>query len=218
MDAEVEGREDWRRGNGALDGLLLAPSEILEGLPDAVVAAAADGRIVFVNALAEQLFGYKRQELVGQPVRLLWPERLREQYARNMELYLATAHPLRFTNEAWGRRRDGSEFVGEMSWGIVESTMGPLLLAIGRDISTRRAVEARLRALAAMGERALTGSDPAVLAADALEVMRSTLALAGAEIRLGGGSVVASSGRMTGDAMRLSIGGGDELLVLPERA
>ena len=218
MDAGVEGRKDRRRGNGALDELLLAPSESLEGLPDAVVASATDGHVVFVNPLAEQLFGYAREELVGQPVQTLWPERLRERYTRNMELYLATGHPLRFTNEAWGRRRDGSEFVGEMSWGIVESTKGPLLLAIGRDISTRRAVEARLRALAAMGERALTGSDPAVLATDALEVMRGTLALAGAEVRLGGGSVVASAGHVAPDAMRLLIGSGDELLVTPERA
>ena len=40
----------------ALGELLLAPAAILEGLPDAVVAAAADGRIVYVNALAEPLF------------------------------------------------------------------------------------------------------------------------------------------------------------------
>jgi diguanylate cyclase (GGDEF)-like protein/PAS domain S-box-containing protein len=217
MEAEVEGRAEQRLANGALDELLLAPSEILEGLPDAVVAAAADGRIVFVNTLATQLFGYAREELLGQSVQILWPERVRARYTSNMELYLSTGRPLRFTNEAWGLRRDGSEFVGEMSWGIVESTAGPLLLAVGRDISTRRAVEARLRALAAMGERALTGSDPAVLAADALEVMRSTLALAGAEVRLGGGSVVASTGHVGEDAMRLPIASGDELLVTPER-
>ena len=41
-----------------------------------------------------------------------------------------------------------------MSWGIVETTGGPLLLAVGRDVSERRAAEARLRAVAAMGERA----------------------------------------------------------------
>jgi diguanylate cyclase (GGDEF)-like protein/PAS domain S-box-containing protein len=217
MDAEGQGRKEERRGGGSLDELRLAPSTILEGLPDAVVAAAADGRIVFVNALAEQLFGYQREELLGKPVQMLWPERLRERYTRNTELYLSTGHPLRFTNEAWGLRRDGTEFVGEMSWGIVESTVGPILLAVGRDISTRRAVEARLRALAAMGERALTGSDPAVLAADAVEVMRSTLPLAGAEVRLGGGSVVAATGQVGEQATRLSIGGGDELVVEPER-
>ena len=105
----------------ALDELLLAPAAILEGLPDAVVAAARDGRIVFVNALAEELFGYPREELLGQPVQTLWPERVRERYTRNMQLYFATEHPLRFSTEVTGLRRDGSEFVGEMSWGIVDT-------------------------------------------------------------------------------------------------
>ena len=41
---------------------------VLEGLPDATVGARKDGRIVFVNALAEELFGYDRDELLGQPV------------------------------------------------------------------------------------------------------------------------------------------------------
>ena len=82
--------------------MLLAPAAILEGLPDAVVAAARDGRIVFVNALAEELFGYPREELLGRPVQTLWPERVRERYTRNMQLYFATEHPLRFSTEVWG--------------------------------------------------------------------------------------------------------------------
>jgi diguanylate cyclase (GGDEF)-like protein/PAS domain S-box-containing protein len=123
----------------------LATEAILDGLPDALVAADADGRIVFVNALAEQLFGYSRAELIGQPVQTLWPERVRDRYTRNMQLYFATAHPMRFAVEAWGVRKDGSEFVGEMSWGIVQTASGPLLLAVGRDVSKRRAAEARMR-------------------------------------------------------------------------
>ena len=109
----------------------------------------------------------------------LWPERVRERYTRNMQLYFATEHPMRFSTAAWGLRRDGSEFVGEMSWGIVETSGGPLLLAVGRDISERHAAEARLRAVAAMGERALAGADPADLAAEAVELMRTTLPVAG---------------------------------------
>ena len=150
MDAEEEvGKAASARRDEGLDNLLVAPAAILESLPDAVVAAERSGRIVFVNALAEELFGYPRDELLGQPVQTLWPARVRERYVRNMELYFATEHPLRFSTAAWGLRRDGSEFVGEMSWGIVETTGGPLLLAVGRDISERRAAEARLRAVAA---------------------------------------------------------------------
>jgi diguanylate cyclase (GGDEF)-like protein/PAS domain S-box-containing protein len=200
-----------------LEQLLVAPAAILEGLPDAVVASARDGRIVFVNALAESLFGYPRRELLGRPVQTLWPERLRDRYIRNMELYFATEHPLRFSTEAWGLRRDGSEFVGEMSWGIVETSAGPLLLAIGRDISERRTAEARVRAVAALSERALAGADPSDLAAEAIELMRTTLPITGAEVRPVGGGALASHGSSSAQAMRLPIGTGDEVFITPNR-
>ena len=177
-------RERLRRSEGSLRA-------VLEGLPDATVASARDGRIAFVNQLAEELFGYRRDQLIGRPVQMLWPERMRERYRRNMQLYFATEHPLRFTERAYGLRADGSEFVGEMSWGIVRTDEGPLLLAVGRDITDRLAAERRLRrqsaqqtAVAALGELALAGADagelcrsaaPAVgqaMSADRVEVVR----------------------------------------------
>jgi diguanylate cyclase (GGDEF)-like protein/PAS domain S-box-containing protein len=193
--------------------VLLALWTIVEGLPDAVVAAGRDGRIVFVNERAEQVFGYARDELIGQPVATLWPEHVREQYSRNMGLYFEMAHPLRFSNEAWGLRRDGSEFVGEMSWGIVQTDAGPLLLAVGRDISEQRAAENRLRALRTMGERALAGADPQDLADEAVELLCSALPVTGAEVRLAGERALASSGSLTARGTRLSIGSEDELVL-----
>ena len=153
MDPKDAGRSDARAEDEAM-GPVLA---IVHGLPDATVGSGPDGRIVFANALAGELFGYDPAELVGRHVQALWPERVRERYLRNMRLYFATEHPLRFTTEAWGLRADGTEFVGEMSWGIVDTPAGPLLLAIGRDVSERRAAERRLRAVSALGERALAG-------------------------------------------------------------
>jgi diguanylate cyclase (GGDEF)-like protein/PAS domain S-box-containing protein len=216
-NTEDEASAARRSSDEGLEELLLAPAAILEGLPDAVVAAAEDLRIVFVNALAEDLFDYRREELLGRPVETLWPERVRESYARDIRLYFATEHPLRFCTEAWGLRSDGSEFVGEMSWGIVRTTVGPLLVAIGRDISERRAAEARLRAVAVMGERALAGADPMELAAQAVELMRTTLPIACAEVRVAGGATLASYGPVTEQGMRLPIGSGDEFFVTPER-
>ncbi len=217
-DNEDEAGTPRGRGSGALDELLLVPAAILGGLPDAVVATARDGRIVFVNTLAEELFGYPRDELVGAPVQTLWPEDVRDRYTRNMELYFATEHPLRFSHEAWGLRKDGTRFVGEMSWGIVETNAGPLLLAIGRDISARRAAEARLRAVAAIGERALAGADPVDLATEAVELLRDTLPVAHAEVRLSGGRALAVSGTASeSDVIRLPVGAGDELIVTPTR-
>jgi diguanylate cyclase (GGDEF)-like protein/PAS domain S-box-containing protein len=228
---------------GALEALLLAPvvvgaaetvdpgrlqerlrrreaalRAVLEGLPDATVASGRDGRIVFVNAHAEQLFGYDHDELLGQPVQVLWPERLRERYTRNMELYFATDHPLRFSTRADGLRRDGSEFVGEMSWGIVETEAGPLLLAIGRDMTAHREALARVRrqsaqvaAVAALGERALAGADVADLAEDAVERLRETLPLSGAFVVRDAVTLAAWGPAAGGAALRFEIRTGDEV-------
>ncbi|MGO9974536.1 MAG: diguanylate cyclase domain-containing protein [Solirubrobacteraceae bacterium] len=212
-----DARQVAPRSDAALEDLLLAPVAILEGMPDAVVAATPDGRIVFVNALTEGLFGYSRQQLLGRRIEILWPERVRERYLRNIELYFATEHPMRFSSEAWGLRSDGSEFVGEMSWGIVETTGGPLLLAVGRDVTGRRAAEARQRAVSALGQRALEGADPAHLAADAVHVLQDTLPLAGVAIRLAGGVRLASDGPISPASIAMPLGAGDQLLVTPER-
>lgn len=196
---------------------LLSATELLEGLPDAVVGIAPDERIVFVNALAEELFGAPRTQLVGSRVEILWPERLRERYTANMRLAFQTRHPLRFSTEAWGVRRDGTEFVGEMSWGVVRTDAGPLLLAIGRDISERRASEMRMRALAAMGERALAGAHPAQLATEGVGIIRSLLPVDAAQVRLADGTPLAGDGGLSGDPVRVAIGTGDELLLAPAR-
>src|SRR5215217_2783099 len=155
---------------------------LLEGLPDATVAAASDGVIVFVNQLAEDLFGYSAAELVGRPISILWPEDVRDRYERNMALYFELDHPLRFSERAHGLRSDGSQFVGEMSWGIVESAEGPLLLAVGRDISRRIEDDRRIRRqsdeqalVARLGERALRGIAPADLAREAVERVGAAL-------------------------------------------
>jgi diguanylate cyclase (GGDEF)-like protein/PAS domain S-box-containing protein len=212
-DDDVEGSEA-RLEVEALEPVLA----VLEGLPDATVASARDGRIVFVNALAAELFGYERAELVGRPVTTLWPERVRERYTRNMDLYFAIEHPLRFSTEVSGLRRDGSEFVGEMSWGIVDTEAGPVLLAIGRDISARRAAETRLRAVAALGERALAGTALDELAAEAVALLRDTLPLTGAEIRRADGDVLDLGAGAGPNEVTLELGPDDELVARFDRA
>jgi diguanylate cyclase (GGDEF)-like protein/PAS domain S-box-containing protein len=209
MDPTHVGRSDARFQDDEAMAPVLA---IVHGLPDATVGSGEDGRIVFANALAGELFGYAPEEMVGRHVQMLWPERVRERYLRNMRLYFATEHPLRFTTEAWGLRADGSEFVGEMSWGIVETPHGPLLLAIGRDISARRAAERRLRAVSALGERALTGAALEELAGDAVEQLGLTLPLERAELRVAG-EVLAFGGEASGMDLRFELGPEDELVV-----
>jgi diguanylate cyclase (GGDEF)-like protein/PAS domain S-box-containing protein len=215
--------EESRRIQDRLRRRETALRAVLEGLPDATVAASPDGHIVFVNDRAAELFGYRAEELIGKPVSMLWAERVRDRYRRNMELYFATEHPLRFSTKVEGLRSDGSEFVGEMSWGIVETEAGALLLAIGRDISDRRAAMARLRrqseqqmAVAALGERALAGADLADLAHEAIERMHQTLPISHAEVRRGG-EVIATWGTAAAAAFATEIRMGEqgELIVVP---
>ena len=104
-----------------------------------------------------------------------------------------------------------------MSWGIVETSAGRLLLAVGRDISEQRAAEARLRAVAALGERALAGADPQDLAGEAIELMWASLPLGGAEVMLATGSALASHGSLMDAGVCLAIGAGNELHVAPAR-
>src|SRR5215211_4012612 len=189
----------------------IALRAVLEGLPDATVGSNRAGNIVFVNTLAEELFGYRSEELIGLPIEMLWPDRVRERYRRNLDLYFALEHPMRFTERAYGRRKDGSEFVGEMSWGIVETEEGPLLLAIGRDVSERLEAEDRLRrqseqqaAVAALGERALRGVGPAELSEDAAERVRATLGIDRVAV-LDGPKQIAAWGADEGAVSRVSV-------------
>ena len=105
-----------------------------------------------------------------------------------------------------------------MSWGILETTGGPILLAVGRDVSDRRAAEARLRAVAAIGERALAGADPADLAGQSIALLRTLLPIEGAELQMADGSDLAASGQVSEPGVRLAIGDGAELLIEPARS
>ena len=55
---------------------------LLEAAPDAMICADRDGRITLVNAQAERLFGYPRDELIGQPVEILVPDDARRRPPR----------------------------------------------------------------------------------------------------------------------------------------
>jgi diguanylate cyclase (GGDEF)-like protein len=123
-----------------------------------------------------------------------------------MQLYFATEHPLRFTERAYGLRADGSEFVGEMSWGIVRTDEGPLLLAVGRDITGRLEAERQLRrqsaqqtTVAELSEQALSGADPSDLFRSAAPAVGQAISADRVEIHRESAEV-AAWGVVVGDA------------------
>jgi PAS domain S-box-containing protein len=90
---------------------------LLEAVPDAMVCVDADGRIAVINAQAERLFGYARDELIGQPVEILVPDQARKVHQLHRAGYIADprSRPMGAGMELAARRRDGSTFPAEIS-------------------------------------------------------------------------------------------------------
>src|ERR1019366_10502154 len=117
--------------------------ELLESAPDAILELDSDGRIVLLNRMAEQLFGYTREELLGQTVEALVPEALRTAHKRYRSQYInqPVTRPMGSGLRLEARRKDGSHFPVEISLSPVKSQTGFLVTAIIRDITERRQIE-----------------------------------------------------------------------------
>jgi PAS domain S-box-containing protein len=120
---------------------------LLEAAPDSIILVDAAGRIVLVNAQTESLFGYRREELVGQPVEMLIPERARDRHIPQRVQYLAspTTRPMGAGLDLAGRRKDGSEFPVEISLSPMPTPEGVLIISIIRDVTEQRRVAEALR-------------------------------------------------------------------------
>jgi PAS domain S-box-containing protein len=121
--------------------------EILEAIPDAVIAVDREGKILHVNTQTEAMFGYSREELIGQPIEVLVPERYhgRHQHHRGDYAEQPKIRRMGAGLNLYGRRRDGSEFPVEISLSPVETESGMLVLSAIRDISDRKKIEEDLR-------------------------------------------------------------------------
>ena len=119
--------------------------EILESLPDALVIADDQGLIIFVNANAEQLFGYGRKELVGKPIEILLPARYRPMHQMHREGYQAAPRrrPMGLGLDLSALRHDGAEFPAEISLAPITVDGRPCTIAAvirsGRRRSSSRA-------------------------------------------------------------------------------
>jgi PAS domain S-box-containing protein len=140
-----------RNRDGEWIGFLLISKDIseeiqLESTPDAMVIVDQDGCIAVVNRQTEQLFGYQREELLGQPIELLVPERFHAAHRRHRSGYLAEpeVRPMGAGMQLYGRRKDNSEFPIEISLSPMETDQGTLVSAAVRDITARKQVEEAL--------------------------------------------------------------------------
>jgi PAS domain S-box-containing protein len=125
----------------------LLSASILEAIPDAVAAVNQQGVIIQVNSQTEALFGYTRDELIGQGVEMLVPERQRAQHHQHRDSFHSRPKIRRMGSglDLYGRRRDGSEFPVEISLSPVATGNGAIVLSVIRDISDRIRIEEELR-------------------------------------------------------------------------
>jgi len=123
--------------------------QLLEAAPDAIVEVSAEGRIVLVNRIAEEMFGYRRDELVGQSVDLLVPDAVRPQHYLHRDSYLEhpRTRPMGSGLDLHARRRDGSLFPVEISLSPIQTDSGMHVTAVIRDVTERRRGEQEVRRL-----------------------------------------------------------------------
>ena len=122
---------------------------MVEASPDGMILTDGDGTIVMVNRQIEVMFGYDRATLLGQPVEVLVPARVRQRHQAHRDRY--QVHP---TSRMMGggldllaRRKDGSEFSIEVSLSPATSVGPPRVVATVRDASSRVANTARAQAV-----------------------------------------------------------------------
>ena len=129
---------------------------LLEGSPDALVIVNSRGEIQLVNGKATRMFGYEREELLGESVDTLVPLALREPHAAHRDAALADPQPLR--HEVSGRRRDGGEFPIELTLSPYRTASDTLFITSIRDMSDRKRAEAALEQAREQFQRAFEDS------------------------------------------------------------
>lgn len=136
---------------------------VLEAAPDAIVVIDGHGTIVLVNAETERMFGYDRQELLGQKVERLVPVRNRGRHVQQRRGYFQAPHPRAMGSglALFGLRKDGREVPVEISLSPVVTAQGLLVTSVIRDITERKKHEAEL-VKAELRYRSLVEEIPAV--------------------------------------------------------
>ena len=128
---------------------------LMDAGPDAMVCVDRDGHIVLVNGQTERLFGYHRDELVGQPVEILVPDQVRGLHPAHRAGYAADPRPRAMGADLQpaGRRRDGSTFPAEVSLAAMGTGEGLLVTAVIRDVTERLEIAAERERLGIQAER-----------------------------------------------------------------
>lgn len=120
---------------------------VIEAIPVAIVQVDRAGKILLVNAQTERLFGYRREEIVGEPIERLMPERFHAHHAQYRQDYLSRpiAKAVGAGRDLTGRHKDGREFPVEVGLNMIEVDREQTVLGVIVDISERKRAEAESR-------------------------------------------------------------------------
>ena len=142
--------------------------KLFEASPDAIVVTDAEGRITSINSQVERLFGYGREQLLGQSVEILVPERFRQAHPGHRNAYKshASVRPMGAGLELFGRRMDGSEFPVDIMLSPMETAEGRVVISVIRDISDRKKAQESIRRSEAQFRALFEFSPDAIIASD----------------------------------------------------
>jgi len=131
---------------------------VAESAKDAIITADRDGKIAFCNTAASKMFGHPADALIGQPIRILMPQRFQEAHERGMARVVASGESrlIDQTVELFGITKDGREFPVELSLSSWESGDERFYTGMIRDISERKQHEHELNKLIASLKDSLT--------------------------------------------------------------
>src|SRR5829696_6288758 len=141
---------------------------VLDAAFDAIVTITPDGIVRWFNRGAERIFGHRAEEVIGQPVTLLMPERYRDLCVAGLHRYLRTgeARVVGGTTELVGLRKDGSEFPIEMSLGETHENGERLFTGVIRDVTKRKRAEDALDRLSRQHEMVLKSAGEGIFGLD----------------------------------------------------
>jgi len=119
---------------------------LLESAGEGILIVDGNGRVVHANVRIEQMFGYRRDELLEQNVDVLLPERFRDVHVEHRAGYTSKPRirPMGLGLDLAGRRKDGSEFPAEISLSFTETDEGIRIMAFINDITGRKQTEVAL--------------------------------------------------------------------------
>jgi len=177
--------------------------QLVDAAPDAVIGVDPEGVIVIVNLQAERIFGYERDELVGEPLETLLPSRFGGVHPELRESYLAepATRVMGAGLDLSGRRSDGSEFPVDVSLTSIEANGRRVAIAAVRDITARQETE---RALAEAEAEVATHREQRRAAAEINDTIIQGLVLAGYALDRGDVEATrAAMNRVLGEARRI---------------